>query len=31
MNYDDNFLVMPVPQRERDANPNLMQNSGYGS
>ncbi|WP_405207634.1 RagB/SusD family nutrient uptake outer membrane protein [Aquimarina sp. LLG6339-5] len=31
LNYDDNFLVMPVPQRERDANPNLMQNPGYGS
>ncbi|WP_378183920.1 RagB/SusD family nutrient uptake outer membrane protein [Aquimarina sp. SS2-1] len=31
LNYDDNFLVMPVPQRERDANPNLMQNPGYGN
>ncbi|MBW1294903.1 RagB/SusD family nutrient uptake outer membrane protein [Aquimarina litoralis] len=31
LNYDDNFLVMPIPQRERDANPNLMQNPGYGS
>ncbi|WP_299212668.1 RagB/SusD family nutrient uptake outer membrane protein [uncultured Aquimarina sp.] len=24
-------MVMPVPQRERDANPNLMQNPGYGN
>ncbi|MDH7447025.1 RagB/SusD family nutrient uptake outer membrane protein [Aquimarina sp. 2201CG14-23] len=31
LNYDDNFLVMPIPQRERDANPNLMQNPGYGN
>ncbi|SEL39066.1 RagB/SusD domain-containing protein [Aquimarina amphilecti] len=31
LNYDDDFLVLPVPQRERDANPNLMQNQGYGS
>ncbi|WP_299439930.1 RagB/SusD family nutrient uptake outer membrane protein [uncultured Aquimarina sp.] len=31
LNYDDDFLVMPVPQRERDANPNLMQNPGYGN
>ncbi|MHA7057791.1 RagB/SusD family nutrient uptake outer membrane protein [Aquimarina sp. M1] len=31
LNYDDNFLVMPVPQRERDANSNLMQNPGYGN
>lgn len=31
LNYDDNSLVMPIPQRERDANPNLMQNPGYGS
>ncbi len=31
LNYDDNFLVMPIPQRERDANPELMQNPGYGN
>ncbi|MDY8133983.1 RagB/SusD family nutrient uptake outer membrane protein [Aquimarina sp. 2201CG5-10] len=31
LNFDDNFLVMPVPQRERDANPNLDQNPGYGN
>jgi hypothetical protein len=29
LNYDDNKLVMPVPQREMDANPNLIQNPGY--
>ncbi|WP_438424591.1 RagB/SusD family nutrient uptake outer membrane protein [Aquimarina macrocephali] len=30
LNYDDNFLVMPIPQRERDANPDgLPQNPGY--
>jgi tetratricopeptide (TPR) repeat protein len=27
--YDDPKLVMPVPQRETDANPNLEQNPGY--
>ena len=29
LNYDDNSLVMPIPQRERDANPNIEQNPGY--
>jgi len=29
LNYDDNKLVMPVPQRETDSNPNLEQNPGY--
>ncbi len=30
LNYDDNFLVMPIPQRERDVNPDgLPQNPGY--
>lgn len=29
LNYDDNSLVAPVPQRETDANPNLGQNPGY--
>ncbi len=29
LNYDDNKLVMPVPQREMDANPSLTQNPGY--
>ncbi len=29
--YDDNRLVYPIPQRERDANPLLDQNPGYGS
>lgn len=27
--YDDDELVLPVPRRELDANPNLCQNSGY--
>lgn len=27
--YDANLLVMPIPQREIDANPNLVQNPGY--
>ncbi|MBC3541471.1 RagB/SusD family nutrient uptake outer membrane protein [Rufibacter sediminis] len=27
--YNANNLVFPVPQRERDANPNLTQNPGY--
>lgn len=27
--YDDPKLVMPVPQRETDANPSLQQNPGY--
>lgn len=30
LNYDDNFLVLPIPQRERDVNPDgLPQNPGY--
>ncbi len=29
LSYDANSLVLPVPQRERDANPNLDQNPGY--
>lgn len=28
--WNDNVLVYPVPQRERDANGNLTQNPGYG-
>ncbi len=28
--YDDPRLVLPIPQRETDANPNLVQNPGYG-
>ncbi|MEO8795373.1 MAG: RagB/SusD family nutrient uptake outer membrane protein [Daejeonella sp.] len=27
--WDDNKLVYPIPQREIDANPNLVQNPGY--
>lgn len=30
ISWDANELVYPVPQRERDANPNLSQNPGYG-
>ena len=29
-NYDDPRMVFPIPQREMDANPNLVQNPGYG-
>jgi len=29
--YDADRIVYPIPQRERDANPNLDQNSGYGN
>ena len=29
--FDDPKLVFPIPQREMDANPNLIQNEGYGS
>lgn len=29
--YNDPKLVFPIPQREMDANPNLVQNEGYGS
>ncbi len=29
--YNDNFLVLPIPQRERDANPELDQNPGYSN
>jgi tetratricopeptide (TPR) repeat protein len=28
--YDDNRMVLPIPQREMDANPELVQNPGYG-
>ncbi|MXV51650.1 RagB/SusD family nutrient uptake outer membrane protein [Pedobacter sp. HMF7647] len=28
--YDSNKLVFPIPQREMDANSNLIQNPGYG-
>ncbi|WP_243347773.1 RagB/SusD family nutrient uptake outer membrane protein [Parabacteroides sp. FAFU027] len=28
-NMSSKFLLMPVPQKERDANPNLTQNTGY--
>ncbi len=27
--YNDNSLVLPIPYREREANPNLTQNPGY--
>lgn len=30
LSWNANELVYPVPQRERDANPNLTQNDGYG-
>lgn len=29
--YDDPRMVMPIPQREMDANPELVQNPGYGN
>lgn len=29
LNYNDPKLVLPVPQSERDVNPNLSQNQGY--
>ncbi|WP_194774274.1 RagB/SusD family nutrient uptake outer membrane protein [Pararhodonellum marinum] len=29
-NFDDPRMVFPIPQREMDANPNLIQNPGYG-
>lgn len=28
-NMSSKFLLLPVPQKERDANPNLTQNTGY--
>lgn len=28
--YDNNFLIFPIPQRERDVNELLTQNDGYG-
>lgn len=28
-NMSSKFLLLPIPQKERDANPNLTQNSGY--
>jgi len=32
MTYDWNFymIVLPVPKKEMDANPNMEQNPGYG-
>jgi hypothetical protein len=27
--FDANNLIMPIPLREMDANPNLVQNDGY--
>ena len=29
LNYNANQLILPIPQREIDANPNLIQNNGY--
>ncbi|MFO7977309.1 MAG: RagB/SusD family nutrient uptake outer membrane protein [Bacteroidales bacterium] len=29
--YGDDRFVYPIPQREMDANPNMVQNPGYGS
>jgi hypothetical protein len=29
LNFDDDKLVFPIPARELEANPNLVQNSGY--
>lgn len=29
ISYNANRLVMPIPLRELDANPNLVQNDGY--
>jgi starch-binding outer membrane protein, SusD/RagB family len=29
--YDNDFIVFPIPQRERDVNENLSQNEGYGA
>ncbi|MCH7413496.1 RagB/SusD family nutrient uptake outer membrane protein [Belliella sp. R4-6] len=29
--FNDPRLVFPIPQREMDANPNLVQNEGYGN
>jgi hypothetical protein len=28
-NMSEKFLLFPIPQKERDANPNLSQNEGY--
>jgi tetratricopeptide (TPR) repeat protein len=28
-NFTSKFLLLPIPQKERDANPNLAQNTGY--
>lgn len=28
--YDNNFIIFPIPQRERDVNELLTQNDGYG-
>jgi hypothetical protein len=27
--YDANNLILPIPRREMDVNPNLVQNDGY--
>ncbi|MBS1935427.1 MAG: RagB/SusD family nutrient uptake outer membrane protein, partial [Bacteroidetes bacterium] len=29
LGYDDNALILPIPQREIDVNQNLVQNAGY--
>ena len=29
LGFDDNKLILPIPQREMDANTNLIQNTGY--
>jgi len=29
LNMSSKYLIFPVPQKERDANPNLTQNTGY--
>jgi hypothetical protein len=29
LNFDDDKLVFPIPARELEANPNLVQNNGY--
>lgn len=31
VSFDDPVLVYPIPQRELDTNPNLVQNPGYGT
>lgn len=29
LSFNDNFLILPIPQRETDVNKNLVQNDGY--